>query len=175
MHTPTQLFKCSGAPLLEGLLNPLDTRIHLHRIRSEHFTALRGRILRHPLGTPERTWLHNFFVTRALTNCLLPLFWERSRHLSVQMRLSKWAGSSAPYSPIMWDHSALCSYENRLNPQNDSACRLCGNNQNTLSKKIFSMIDPSSLGKGEWATLEQPMRLLRKALNSAVVPPKISN
>ena len=126
----TQIFSAAATlehSLHEGLYNPVGTRRHIHTTPSSHYTALRAMIPPLPLGRSESSWLHQNFVARALAGA------PPNNHLGE---------APPPVNPDETDlhrqervhlarlrcghHLVLRSYESRLRPEVDPACRWCG-------------------------------------------------
>ena len=132
----TQIFSAAAAPdhpLHEGLYNPVGTRRHIHTTPSSHYTALRAMIPPLPLGRSESSWLHQSFVARALANAPPNTLLgeapppvnpdEADLHRQERVHLARLRCGH---------HLALRSYENRLRPEVDPACRWCGEGQETI-------------------------------------------
>ena len=106
----------------------------MHTTPSLHYTVMHAMIPPLPLGRSESSWLHQNFVTRALAdapvNTLLgeaspPVnLDEADLHRLERVHLARLRGMH---------HLALGSYENRLRPDVDPACRWCGEGQETIS------------------------------------------
>ena len=126
----TQIFSTAAAPehpLHEGLYNSVGTRRHIHTTPSSHYTALRAMIPPLPLGRSESSWLHQSFVARALANAPPNTFLGEApppvnpdeADLNRQERVH--------LARLRCGHDlALRSYESRLRPEVDPACRWCG-------------------------------------------------
>ena len=121
-------------PLHRPLHQPLGTRRHIHTTPSDRYSQLSAQIPPLPPLRTERSWIHEFFVSRALSEAAPNSILGEAPPPINPDELSLARGCRVHLARLRCGHHlGLHSYENRIRPEEDPNCRWCGSSPETIS------------------------------------------